>query len=180
MIKPTKKFKLFRLENAQTMVEFALVFPIVLLITYGIIEFGRMLWIYSAVTSSAREGARYGAAAGIGPNGVIQYADCTGIRTAVQKTAILIPISNLNIFIHYDKGPVVPPAIPITVASTCETLRTAVASGNDPIKLGNRIVVTVIAQYEPLIGGFLGVSGFPINSLNARTILKDIEFIPNP
>jgi len=34
-----------KFENAQTMVEFALVFPLVLLITYGLIEFGRMIYI---------------------------------------------------------------------------------------------------------------------------------------
>lgn len=72
--------------NAQTLVEFALILPLALLLTLGLIEFGRMIFMYAAVTSSAREGARYGAAAGVGVNGMVQYADCkeSGMRFVAQ------------------------------------------------------------------------------------------------
>jgi Flp pilus assembly protein TadG len=180
MIKIFKKLNGSKKENAQTMVEFALVFPIILLITYGIIEFGRMVFIYAVVTGSAREGARYGAAAGVGANGYIQYADCAGIRSAVQKTAFLVNIPNGNILIHYDRGPVAAPGTPYIVSSTCELLRPKAGTKTDPIKMGDRIVVTVSAQYSPLIGNFLGVSGFTINSYNARTILAKINLEPYP
>ena len=65
-------------------------FSIHLLITYGLIEFGRMVFIYAAVTGSAREGARYGAAAG--NFNTRYYMDCAGILNAVQRGAILTPI----------------------------------------------------------------------------------------
>ena len=173
MIKPVKKLPKSRLEIAQTMVEFALVFPIILLITYGIIEFGRMVFIYTSVTGAAREGARYGAAAGIGANGYIQYADCTGIRDAVHKSSFLITIPDSDILIHYDRGPAT-----AQVAATCETLRPNAGTKTDPIKMGDRIVVNVTAQYSPVIGGFLGVSGFQIQSTSARTILAKINIAP--
>ena len=48
----------------QGMVEFALVLPLLLLLVYGVIEAGRLLFIYSAVFTSSREGARYGSASG--------------------------------------------------------------------------------------------------------------------
>ena len=152
------------MEKAQTMVEFALVFPLVLLITYGIIELGRAVFIYSAVSSAAREGARYGAAAGIGANGTVQYADCQGIKDAVRRTAFLISISDSQINIQYDNG--------TTIKSSCPPSTNA----NDPnrIKLGDRIIVTVNAQYRPVIGKFLGISGADIIRKNYRSILLGI------
>ena len=51
-------------ESAQGMVEFALVLPMLILVLFGIIEVGRLLFIYNAVATSSREAARYGSAAG--------------------------------------------------------------------------------------------------------------------
>jgi hypothetical protein len=171
---PFKKLNHSKMEIAQTMVEFAIVFPVLLLITYGMIEFGRMMFIYAAVTGAAREGARYGAAAGDSGGGTPYYADCDGIRNAVHSTAFLITIPDADIDISYDKGPGL-----AEVAPTCEDLATDVFNENDPIDLGDRIIVHLTAQYEPVIGGFLGVRGFPINAENARTILVDIP-MPYP
>ncbi len=168
MTKPIKKHKFFRLENAQTMVEFALVFPLILIITYGIMEFGRMIWIYAAVTNSAREGARYGAAAG--SNGSVRYyQDCTGIKDAVMRNAILVPITTGNITVSYDNGP-----SPTQIWTSCPP---ADAHGFDPIMLGDRVIVRVTVQYKPIID-FLGLQGFSITSRNARTILLNVEFGP--
>jgi Flp pilus assembly protein TadG len=162
---PNKEYKVKR--NAQTLVEFALVLPLALLITLGLIEFGRMIFMYAAVTSSAREGARYGAAAGVGVNGVAQYADCKGIRDAVRRTAFLVTIPDSNISIGYDHGGDVD-------YTTC----------NPPLNVANlsqfaskdRIHVQVWAQYTPLIP-FLGLDkvGFHINSENRRTIMISIQ-----
>jgi Flp pilus assembly protein TadG len=46
------------------LVEFALVFPIVLLMTAGIVDVGFLLKDYQVVTNAAREGARLGAVQG--------------------------------------------------------------------------------------------------------------------
>jgi Flp pilus assembly protein TadG len=164
MNKSLKKLSGLKLEKAQTMVEFALVFPVVLLITYGIIELGRAVFIYSAVSNAAREGARYGAAAGTGANGIVQYADCQGIKDAVRRTAFLISIPDSQINIQYDNG--------TTIKSSCPPSTGA----NDPnrIKLGDRIIVTVNARYEPVIGRFLGIRGADIIRKNYRSILLGI------
>jgi Flp pilus assembly protein TadG len=172
MIKPVKQLTRSKKEIAQTMVEFALVFPIVLLITYGMIEFGRMVFIIASVTGSAREGARYGAAAGDSGDGTPYYADCDGIRNAVRSTAFLITIPDSNITINYDVGS--------GFGSSCEILADKVANNNDPIDTGDRIKVGVNTQYEPIIGGFLGIKGFPITKENARTILANISINPYP
>lgn len=44
--------------RGQAMVEFALVLPILLLLLFGMIEFGRVFHEYLVVTHAAREGAR--------------------------------------------------------------------------------------------------------------------------
>jgi hypothetical protein len=165
MIKPINKLRAIKREKAQTMLEFALVLPLVLLITYGIIEVGRAIFIYSAVNSAAREGARYGIAAGPGPNGVVQYADCKGIRDAVRKTAFLVSIPDNKIDINYDHGSG-------SSFLSCPSPQSSI----DPklIELGDRIKVTVRARYDPVIGKFLGIGGYDITKINYRTILLNI------
>jgi len=158
-------------QRAQTMVEFALVFPLILFITYGVIEFGRMVFIYAAVTGAAREGARYGAAAGDIGGGNAHYTDCAGILDAVQRGAILTPIDNNDVSIWYDHGPGTS-----HIKDTCPPLD---SDGIDPILLGDRIGVHVIAHYSPVIQ-FLNIDGFDIHSENARTILMHVEIIGTP
>lgn len=173
MIKPVKIWPKFKLENAQTMVEFALVFPIVLLLTYGIIEIGRAVFIYSAVTSASREGARYGAAAGYVNSTTRYYMDCTGIRTAIRKSAILTPITDDEISVWYDQGP---GTGKFPSSNICPSGVTRYSQ--DLIKLGDRIVVHLEVPYVPIIK-FLNFGGFTIRAENGRTILVDIQ-MPYP
>ena len=178
MIKPRKKLPFLKLENAQTMVEFALVFPIVLLITYGIIEFGRMVFIYAAVTGAARESARYGAAAGdvlVSGKWIPYYTYCDGIKNAAQRGAILTPIEAGNINVWYDHGPGAPftnPPDPLVPPANICPVGTSYYD-KDIIDRGDRIGVHLEVQYEPIIA-FLGFTGFKITSENARTILVNI------
>ena len=53
MIKPRRTN-----ENGQALVEFAIVLPLLLMILYGVIQFGIVFNNYIQVTSAAREGAR--------------------------------------------------------------------------------------------------------------------------
>lgn len=51
--------KLFKSKKGQTLVEMALVLPILILILMGMVEFGRILNSYLIITNASREGARY-------------------------------------------------------------------------------------------------------------------------
>lgn len=51
---------LFR-EEGQSMVEFAMVLPVLILLLMGIIEFGRVISAYMVINNLAREGARFAA-----------------------------------------------------------------------------------------------------------------------
>lgn len=52
--------KLFRRKRGQALVEMALVLPILLLLVFGIVEFGRIYHCHMTLTSATREGARAG------------------------------------------------------------------------------------------------------------------------
>jgi len=47
-------------QNGATAVEFALILPLLVLLLFGIIEFGLILYNKQIITNAAREGARYG------------------------------------------------------------------------------------------------------------------------
>ena len=51
--------------KGQSLIEFALVLPILLIITFGIIEFGMMLYNQQIITNASREGARAGIVASV-------------------------------------------------------------------------------------------------------------------
>lgn len=48
-----------RASSGQTLVEFALVFPLILLIVVVFIDLGRIVYYHSALSNAVREGARY-------------------------------------------------------------------------------------------------------------------------
>jgi Flp pilus assembly protein TadG len=50
-----------RKEKGQSVVELAIILPLLLIILLGIIDFGRVFYAYVTVTNASREGARYGA-----------------------------------------------------------------------------------------------------------------------
>jgi Flp pilus assembly protein TadG len=47
-----------RREVGQDLIEYALVFPVLMLLLLGIIDFGRIIYSYNAISNAAREAAR--------------------------------------------------------------------------------------------------------------------------
>ncbi len=154
--------------KAQAMVEFALVFPLLLVVIYGIFELGRLIFIYSSVTTSSREGARYGSAAGDVGNFVPHYLDCAGIITAAQRAAILQGVAAENINISYDKGP-----------GTAVYSNVCPPSSETNVELGDRVIVRVTIDYAPIMP-LVNFSSFPITAVSSRTIMKNIEIKGTP
>lgn len=151
-------------EKAQGMVEFSFVLPLLLLIVLGIIEFGRMLFIYSSVSASSREAARYGASTENVGGSTYRYRDCAGIISAAQRVGILAGIDAGDISIYYDDGSaVVEPSCHPTVS----------------VDRGDRIVVSVTANYEPVVP-LVNIPAIPITSMTARTIIKDVAISGSP
>ena len=86
----------------QTLVEFALVIPILLLLLLGFLDLGRALFYYSSLSNAVREGAR---------SGIVMAADTdellkTGIRNKVLEyafglTTTTVPLTDSNIAVAF-------------------------------------------------------------------------------
>jgi Flp pilus assembly protein TadG len=147
------------------MVEFALGLPILLVLLFGVIEFGRLLFIYTATTASSREAARYAAVAGVNGSGILRYKDCAGIRAAARRIGSLAGIQDSDITISYDNGD-----SPYTAYATCATLSGAASSGH-------RVRVQVVAHYDPIVP-LIDLPGFDITSFTARTLIMNVVIDP--
>jgi hypothetical protein len=151
--------------RGQTMVEFALVLPILLVTMYGIMEFGRLLFIYVTTASASREAARYAAAIGLNDIDIPFYNDCAGIREAAQRVGVLAGIQDSDVVIQYDSGPGTTPY------SNCP------APGSGP-GLGDRIIVSVTGHFNPVVP-IVPISIRDIQSVTARTMVRDVTIGEN-
>ena len=155
----TKKSK------AQAMVEFAIALPVLMLLLYGLLEAGRLLFIYSTVVTASRQAVRYGSTTGEGTNGAARYEDCIGMKNAAQRVAYLGPFDTVNI--SYDTGP------GQSAFDTC-------TGDTDNITIaGNsmRVVVSVSEQFQPIVPGIVPFLSRTITATSARTILNTVPII---
>ena len=74
-------------EDGQSLVEFALVIPIFLLVLFAIVDFGMAFHAWITVTNSAREGARLGSV----------HAPAATIEQRVRDTATSLEQANLSV-----------------------------------------------------------------------------------
>lgn len=162
--------------KAQAMVEFAIVLPLLLLLLYGILEAGRLLFIYSTVVTASRQAVRYGSATGEGETTTVpRFQDCDGIRLAAQRVDYLNAFDNDDIVIQWDTGP----------GTTATTFCAAgVTSDNSfaPTSNSTRLRVTIEGDYHPIVPKivpFLSRSkadspADPITAESARTVLVSV------
>lgn len=152
-----------KFEKAQSMVEFALVLPILLLIVVGIIGFGHLFFVYSSAVSASREAARYGAAVGVSPRGMPRYQDCAGIRDAAARVGSFAGVTPATVTITYDGGP------GGTTVGNCPV------GGTGPdVDLGDRIVVSITVQYRSIVP-LVNIPNFPITAETKRTVVRSLE-----
>jgi Flp pilus assembly protein TadG len=83
--------------RGQGLVEFALILPVLLLFMLGIMEFGRVLYIYTEVSNAAREALRAGAVtlhrANDADRGKVTAVECNEILNRAYGTLALTPRS---------------------------------------------------------------------------------------
>lgn len=82
-----------RRDKGQSLVEFALTLPLLLILVFGIIDFGNGLRAYIALTNGVREGARYGA---IGNPLGSPATSCVGLDNSTVVGRVCTSIGNLN------------------------------------------------------------------------------------
>jgi TadE-like protein len=99
-----KLVRWFRSQRSQGMTEFALIAPVILLLTFGIIDFGRGLYFYITLQQAANEGARVAVHASdyVDANGVgctsPAYVHCwptdADVAAAIQAHAVTEVLAN--------------------------------------------------------------------------------------
>src|SRR5437016_457310 len=77
---------------AQSMVEFAMIATVLFTLLFGIFEFGRAFYAYSAVVNAAQEGARLGIVTGVDTT-----PKQTAIISATIQSAYAISLSDVSI-----------------------------------------------------------------------------------
>ncbi len=82
--------------RGQSLVEFAIILPVLLMLTVVIFDLGRVVYYYSALHNAAREGVRYGAATPLKQPFVITV-DVNGMKNAAKNYAIGLGLKNPNI-----------------------------------------------------------------------------------
>ncbi|MEW6173491.1 MAG: TadE family protein [Bacillota bacterium] len=80
----------FKNTRGQATVELALILPILLLILFGIMEFGRIFSAYLIITNAAREGARQ---ASIGADNAIIESSVYSAAYTLESSRLTIDIS---------------------------------------------------------------------------------------
>ena len=90
---PTEK----RETRGQSLAEFALILPILLVITFGIIDFGRVVFTYALGASALRDGVRYANILGYSGN-TPGYQDCDAIQGELSTglASVFLGIDNTN------------------------------------------------------------------------------------
>lgn len=131
--------------RGQSLVELALVLPVLIILLLGLADLGRLFYAYVGISGAAAEGAAYGATIARRPD--LDFVEETRRRT-VEATDGLVQLDD--------------PAQQVTVVP---------ASINPSTE---RITVTVTYDFElitPLVRNMLGGGILPLRGLAARSIV---------
>jgi Flp pilus assembly protein TadG len=129
-----RRFRLSRLKNdsGAELIEFAIVFPIFMVVVAAILDFGFLFQRYEVITNAAREGARMGSLPG--------YAD-TDIRGRVRNyltaAGLMATVPDSD--------------IPITRGT--ETLPSGLVIATVKVGVNYPSAFVLMAPFAPLIGG---------------------------
>jgi Flp pilus assembly protein TadG len=118
--------------RGQSLVEYAILVPIFLVILAVITDLGRITYCYSTIYNSAREGARYG---------IIQPTDAAGIEAKARNIAFGLDQTALTVVsVQPDDD-----HIQVTVTYTFTAITPVVASllGANPITLDSQAVMLI-------------------------------------
>lgn len=85
--------------RGQSAVEFALAFPVVVLLILGLVDLGRLMWAYQSLAHAVREGARYAIVHG---SASPQPADQAVIRGVVVQAAATLNPDQITVLVSWD------------------------------------------------------------------------------
>ncbi len=139
-------------ESGVSAIEFAILLPFLVLLTFGIIEFGILLYNQQVITNASREGARHGIKYDYNTK---SYSQWTSIEDTVKAYI-------------YPQFPNTSPSRLITLSSAPVTITVTPGTGTCT-SFGNELEVDVSFQYSFLL---LDNFGFSNPVLTARTSMN--------
>ena len=158
-----------RRSKAQGLIEFAFISLILFLLLFGILEMGRLMFIFSQISSAAQEGTRYGAthpleiissaADGLNTYPAIAHSDdpCNIVAQARARVVLLSP-NDVGVVVGYDTGNPDPPYYPVSNDSANFVV------GRD------RVVVTTTYQFHFVVGILDTI--LPANGMTVQMVLN--------
>lgn len=107
-------------QRGQTLVEFALLIPIFLLLVVGFLDLGRAVYYFSAIHNAAREGARYAVVLDRSDNSGNFTADqIINIKTLARDKAVNVGLSVADIDVYQPSSTPTAPNRNIDVIRVC-------------------------------------------------------------
>lgn len=130
--------------SAQSIVEFALVLPIFLMMTLGVVEIGRLVFTNHQVSNAAREGARYAVAHGAKSDPV---ADQAAVQSYIKEKVTGLKADQLNVEARWPGD--------LSASADCPS------GSKNP---GCPVHVTVSYQFQPIVGMVFGSGSIPLKA----------------
>ncbi len=156
------------IRRGQALAEFALVVPLFLLLTLALVDFARGIFVYSVISSAAREGARYAivhgslAAADNPPTSGPGTGDPDGTLYVVPKTRELafgLDRAAINVGVCWGDG--------CSIPATCVGAATNTANGPVP---NVPVTVRTCYDFQPITASFLRVGPMRLGAQATLTI----------
>ena len=146
-------------DSGVTLVEFAIVVPLLLLLIFGIVEMSRLVAEFTSIRSAAREGPCFVTTTEV--SGRAQhYRDCSAIIAAAQAKSIMGDTSQISVTW----------AAP-GYTHTCTQADVTNDPDQDSVVSGTSITVTVTSTFSsimPLIDRF--IDGIPLTTSQTRQV----------
>ncbi len=92
-------------DGGQSLVEFALIVPLLLLTVFGIIDLARAVWQENTLAYAAREGTRYAIVHGSAGSPVVTASDPSPIVNVVRRAAVGVPNVSVAVTWPDSNGP---------------------------------------------------------------------------
>jgi hypothetical protein len=160
--------------RGQAMVEFALIFPIFILLLVGMFDFGRVIWVNNTLATAAREAARYAIVHGeksscpVGPAPVgtpvldditicpHPYPSRQSIKDVAQRWAAGTS-ANVTVSVCY--------GVVTTCAGDVDQVNPAPTN-----RRGTQVMVTVTSVVDLSLPSLAGFSGISLNATSTMLV----------
>jgi len=90
----------YRLNKAQSLIEFILIFPIIFFLIAGFLDLGRAIFYYASISNSVREGTRYAIVHKEVIGEAAESSDYVDLKEIVKDYSFGIKETNLNVVVE--------------------------------------------------------------------------------